>query len=197
MVYSTIAQTDRNPLSFLDSGEPASANLDKRLESLYRENLKMSEEVQQVIEGASSEMNLLDSINILAGLREASEEASRNSISFNKSRNATLKRKAGVVEDSEEGSIAPSPRPSNGNRDRLGVEKKEKRGSSVPSTREVSVKIEDGAESVASSAEGSKRESSALSLASSSLFLSCCVPLHFSLSLLHIPTKRSAQRLFC
>lgn len=103
-------------------------------------------------------MNLLDSINILAGLRDASEEASRSTISLNKSRNATLKRKAGVIEDGEEGSAAPSPRPVGGGRERLGVEKKEKRGGSVPSTREVSVKIEDGAESVTSSVDGSKRE---------------------------------------
>ena len=122
-------------------------------------------------------MNLLDSINILAGLREASEEASRSSFSLSgsKSRNATLKRKAGVVEDGEESSVAPSPRPGGGSRDRLGVEKKEKRGGSVPSTREVSVKIEDGAESVASSVEGSKRESS-------SLLLDCTLPFSSSLS---------------
>lgn len=142
-----------------ESGELSSTELDSRLESLYRENLRISETVQAHIEGASlEEMNLLDSINILAGLRDASEEASRNSFMFNKSRNATLKRKAGVVEDGEEGSAAPSPRPGNGGRDRLAVEKKEKRGGSVPSTREVSVKIEDGAESVTSSVDGSKRE---------------------------------------
>lgn len=143
-----------------DSGELSSADLDNRLETLYRENIKLSEGIQHIIEGASSDMNLLDSINILAGLRDASEEASRHalSLSSSKSRNATLKRKAPGLEDGEDSSVAPSPRPSAQSRDRLGVEKKEKRGGSVPSTREVSVKIEDGAESVASSVEGSKRE---------------------------------------
>lgn len=141
-----------------ESGELSSIELDNRLESLYRENLKLSEAVDQVIQGEYPDMNILDSINILAALREVSEEASRNAISLNKSRSTTLKRKAGAGEDGEESSIAPSPRPGPGSRDRLGVEKSQKRGTSVPSTREVSVKIEDGAESVTSSVDGSKRE---------------------------------------
>ena len=118
-------------------------------------------------------MNLLDSIKILAGLREFSEEASRTSFSLgsSKSRNATLKRKAGM-DDGEDSSVAPSPRPGGGSKDRLGVEKKEKRGGSVPSTREVSVKIEDGAESVTSSVEGSKRESSSVLFDCTSLSIS-------------------------
>lgn len=143
---------------YAESGELSSIELDNRLESLYRENLKLSEAVDQVIQGESPDMNILESINILAALREVSEEASRNAISLNKSRSTTLKRKAGAGEDGEESSIAPSPRPGPGSRDRLGVEKSQKRGTSVPSTREVSVKIEDGAESVTSSVDGSKRE---------------------------------------
>lgn len=112
-------------------------------------------------------MNLLDSINVLAGLRDASEEASRTSLSLNtggstgKPRSATLKRKAPLgLEDGEDSSVAPSPRQAAPSRERLGVHERHKkeRGGSVPSTREVSVKIEDGAESVASSVEGSKRE---------------------------------------
>lgn len=148
--------TSRVPCA--ESGELSSIELDNRLESLYRENLKLSEAVDQVIQGESPDMNIIDSINILAALREVSEEASRNAMSLNKSRSTTLKRKAGAGEDGEESSIAPSPRPGPGSRDRLGVEKSQKRGTSVPSTREVSVKIEDGAESVTSSVDGSKRE---------------------------------------
>ncbi|KAL1297357.1 hypothetical protein AAFC00_004898 [Neodothiora populina] len=153
-----IVEVEKQQAAIVETEDLASAELDSRLESLYRENLKLSEAAQHIIEGMSSEMNLLDSINILAGLRDASEEASRHSLNLSnsKSRSTTLKRKLGVSEDGEDGSAAPSPRPGNGSRERLGVEKKEKRGGSVPSTREVSVKIEDGAESATSSVEGSK-----------------------------------------
>lgn len=59
--------------ALLESSKPSRADLDERLEKLYRENLKLCEEVQHILEGKSNEMNLLDSLNILAGLREASE----------------------------------------------------------------------------------------------------------------------------
>ena len=69
--------------------------LDDRLESLYRENVKISEDVSHIIDGKSDEMSLLDSIKILAGLREASEESLHLSRSHSNSkgsgRNATLK----------------------------------------------------------------------------------------------------------
>jgi len=115
-------------------------------------------------------MNLLDSISVLQGLRSASEESSlqqaqaaaRTSAASKQRGSGIAKRKIGpgssaaqsigVTEDGEEGSAAPSPR---GGGARLSAGHKEKvRGSSAqPSTREVSVKLEDGAESVASSVE--------------------------------------------
>jgi hypothetical protein len=136
--------------------------LDDRLESLYRENVKISEEVSHIIDGNSDDMSLLDSIKILAGLREASEEslhASRSHSSNSKGRNATLKRKAGSmdVDDEASGVGSPRPGPRQGTQDRLAVEGKSRernRERSVTSTREVSVKLEDRAESVASSVEG-------------------------------------------
>lgn len=143
-----------------ETGQLSSAELDNRLEALYRENVKNSEAVQHIIENEqSSDMSLLPSISLLKALREASEDAQRIAISNSSQRNAKLKRKAGAMDDSEDVSAAPSPR-ANGSvsRDRLGVDNKPKRGGSVPSTREVSVKVEDGAESVTSSVEGSKRE---------------------------------------
>lgn len=149
--------------------------LDDRLESLYRENVKISEEVSHIIDGKSDEMSLLDSIKILAGLREASEESLQlsRSHSNSKGRNATLKRKAGSMDvDDDVASRVESPRPGptrqKTDTDRLGVEGKSRernRERSVTSTREVSVKLEDGAESVASSVEGK----SPLSLPSPSL----------------------------
>lgn len=113
-------------------------------------------------------MNLLDSIKLLAALREASEESSqslqsRNPAASNK-RSTTIKRKGGSAVGTEEGeeSSAPSPRvgpKETKDKDRLAPGREKVRGGSVTSTREVSVKIEDGAESVASSVEGSKSKS--------------------------------------
>ena len=118
-------------------------------------------------------MNLLDSIKVLQGLREASEESSQASSNVTGRRDASAnpkgrgtaatavavaagpKRKAPLTDDGEEGSAAPSPRVSGG---RLAATDpaahvKQRGGSAQPSTREVSVKIEDG-DSVTSSVEG-------------------------------------------
>jgi SAGA-associated factor 29 len=147
-----------------EAGELSDMTLDDRLESLYRENVKISEEVSHIIDGNSDDMSLLDSIKILAGLREASEEslqASRSHSSNSKGRNATLKRKAGSMDVDDEASGVGSPRPGprqSVTSDRLAVvegkSRERNRERSVTSTREVSVKLEDGAESVASSVEG-------------------------------------------
>jgi len=138
--------------------------LDDRLESLYRENVKISEEVSHIIDGNSDDMSLLDSIKILAGLREASEESLQLSRSHSNSkggRNANLKRKAGSMDVDDEVGRVESPRPGprqGAEKDRLAVSegksRERNRERSVTSTREVSVKLEDGAESVASSVEG-------------------------------------------
>ena len=111
-------------------------------------------------------MNLLDSLKILAGLREASEEATAQSqVSQPTQRAASGKLSRGnkkgsikastaaapSTEDADEVSAAPSPRISLANRY---SKDKSSRAGSVTATRETSVKIEDGAESVASSADG-------------------------------------------
>ena len=162
----------------LDANKPSNAALDERLEKLYRENLKRCEEVQHILEGKSNDMNLLDSLNILAGLREASEEslaAQMQAVQGQRERGGNSKlsrapKKAGSksqasvpptvapsTEDAgEETSAAPSPRIHlSGQASRLGAkEGKVSRANSIPATRETSVKIEDGAESVGSSADG-------------------------------------------
>lgn len=178
--------------AFAEADKPLSADIDERLEKLYRENLKLTEDVQSIIEGNSHGTHLLDSITILAGLRGASEEAaamaavsqhqsSQNSSS--RSANGKLKRaplKGGAggknagasiamttaamaavpvtasLEDGELESAAPSPMriSLSANPSRLSAKDKSSRAGSIPTTREASVKIEDGAESVASSADG-------------------------------------------
>ena len=109
-------------------------------------------------------MNLLDSIKILAGLREASEESAAQTLQQPPPQrtgtgklNRVTKKGAGkggpAVEEAEEVSAAPSPRISIGST-RLSAKDKSSRAGSIPATREASVKLEDGAESVASSADG-------------------------------------------
>ncbi|CAD0089623.1 unnamed protein product, partial [Aureobasidium mustum] len=166
-----IIDVEKEQAALLEAGELTDVTLDDRLESLYRENVKISEEVSHIIDGKSDEMSLLDSIKILAGLREASEESLQlsRSHSSSKGRNATLKRKAGSMDIDDEASGTQSPRPGGrqGTTDRLAPEGKSRernRERSVTSTREVSVKLEDGAESVASSVEANEPRSSRLQL---------------------------------
>lgn len=155
-----ILDVETQQAALLDAGKLSDMSLNERLESLYRENLKLCEEVQQILEGAAGETNLLDSINILAVLREASigEQAAApvstpRVVSGKRDRPKKGASKAStatpVLEDAvDEVSAAPSPRVSG---TRLNTKEKPSRAGSIPATREASVKIEDGVESIASS----------------------------------------------
>jgi SAGA-associated factor 29 len=166
-IGNEILQTETQQAALLDANKPVEAALDRKLEELYRENLKLCEEVQHLIAGASSDMNVLDSINILAGLREASsaEQASAAAAPLGqRDRTASSKlgrdrpkksgsrgsNSAAVTEDGGDDSTAPSPRITLGQANRLSAKDKSSRAGSIPATRETSVKIEDGVESVAS-----------------------------------------------
>jgi SAGA-associated factor 29 len=165
-----ILKTETQQAALLEAGKPVEAALDRKLEELYRENLKLCEEVQHLISGASSDMNVLDSINILAGLREASSaeaafaaaaplgQRDRTASSKLGARERPPKKSSGsrgsnsaaVTEDGGDDSAAPSPRITLGQVNRLTAKDKSSRAGSIPATRETSVKIEDGVESVAS-----------------------------------------------
>lgn len=175
-----IIQVETQQAALLDAGKSSDAALDEKLERLYRENVKICEEVSHIIEGKSNDMNLLDSINILAGLREASEESAQQIQATQSHRTASGKlsrggpKKAGAkvssaiatsTEDGEEVAAAPSPRISL-NPGRLSAKEKTSRSGSIATTRETSVKIEDGAESVASSADGVSNATSGATKAS-------------------------------
>lgn len=164
-----ILKAEIQQAELLDANKPSDGALDEKLEKLYRENLKLCEEVQHIISGTSSDMNVLDSINILAGLREASsaEQASAAAAPLSqtqrtasgklsrdrpkKSSGSKGSSSAAVTEaDEAEISAAPSPRIALGQANRLTAKDKSSRAGSIPATRETSVKIEDGVESVAS-----------------------------------------------
>ncbi|KAK1079180.1 hypothetical protein LTR33_006604 [Friedmanniomyces endolithicus] len=162
-------------IATLIEADSSTSTLDDKLEKLYRENVKICEEVQHHLEGQSNGTYLLDSINILAGLRGASEESQALTQASQSQRIASGKgarpRKDGpkpglatpaisTTENShEEVSAAPSPRIHISTAGRLSAAKDGKasvssRANSVAATRETSVKIEqDGAESVASSTD--------------------------------------------
>lgn len=141
------------------------------LEKLYRENVKLSEEYTQIVNGKSHEMNLLDSIKVLAALRESSESATAQSSNsqpvqrnasgklgrVNKKGNSSKASSTAATqasrEDPDDIPAAPSPK-IHLNPSSRSTRDKPSRAGSVSHTRETSVKLEDGAESVASSADG-------------------------------------------
>ena len=151
--------------AILSGNKPSSASLDERLEKLYRENVRLCEEVQHILEEESNDMNLLSSLKILEALRQASEEQmaqatvkelSSAQTEGKRAASGKLSRvkknsKAAATTDEPEVETAPSPRihiPARGTKE------KTSRQNSIPTTREASVKLEaDGAESVASSTD--------------------------------------------
>ncbi|KAK3116253.1 hypothetical protein LTR53_003557 [Teratosphaeriaceae sp. CCFEE 6253] len=172
-----IIELETHICALIDAGSSTAA-ADEKLEKLYRENVKICEEVQHTFEGQSNSPNLLDSINILAGLRGASEESLAASQASQSQRAASGKLARGPKKNAKNGtatpaivttedhpshddlSAAPSPRIHLSTAaSRLGAGKEGKaatssRANSVAATREPSVKIEqDGAESVASSTD--------------------------------------------
>lgn len=164
-----IIQVEEEQDAIIKSGKLSDAALDERLEKLYRENVKLSEDVAHIIEGKSNEMNLLDSISILAGLREASEESGAQLQASQGHRAASgklargpkkpgSKNQSAIAATTEDGDRTPaSASPKiviGGPSSRLNAKEKSSRSGSIATTREASVKIEDGAESVASSADG-------------------------------------------
>ncbi|KAF2151082.1 hypothetical protein K461DRAFT_279855 [Myriangium duriaei CBS 260.36] len=166
-IGNEIVEIEKQQALLVEADKPSDATLDDRLETLYREDVRLSEQIQHMIEGQSEGMSLLDTIRILQALRENADDNAPLSVSMarsasatngaSKSRSATAvaKRKAAATTDDGDDSAAPSPRVSGG---RLtagpGRDKSSARGgSAAPSIREASVKIED-AESVASSDHG-------------------------------------------
>ncbi|KAF2221992.1 SGF29 tudor-like domain-containing protein [Elsinoe ampelina] len=168
-IGNEIVEIEKQQAALLDADKLSDAALDSKLEELYRENVRLSEQIQHMIEGKSDEVNLLDNIRILQALRESAEESvplsasSVRSASANggaKSRAALVaKRKANgnpgsaITDDGDDSTIS-SPRGSGRLNAVPGREKSARGSSAAPSMREASVKIEDGAESVTSSVDG-------------------------------------------
>ena len=54
-------------------GETSSASIDDELESLYRDNVRISEETQSILDGDNNSLSIHKSLQLLAALRDASE----------------------------------------------------------------------------------------------------------------------------
>lgn len=136
-------------------GELTSASIDEQLEKLYRESLRQAEETQSILDGDNNSLSVLKSLQLLAALRDASENDNASTRTASNPKSRTLKRKLeshGPAEDSAADSPGgPSPKVAVGSSASRLIGKPSRSGS-VPVIRESSVKADDGAES----ADGSK-----------------------------------------
>ena len=160
-----IIQVEAQQAAFISSNKPSNAALDERLEKLYRENVRLCEEVQHLLEENQPDTSLQQALEILAALRQVSEaqvgqaavkELSTAQADTKRAASGKLSRvkkasKGAAVADEVEAEATPSPRILLSARN---AKEKTARQNSVPTTREASVKLDaDGAESVASSTD--------------------------------------------
>lgn len=123
---------------------PSSAKLGV-LENLYRENLKLSEEEQKILNEEPADV--IKNIGILTALRTASESEPPRNPANSKSRNQKRQKAEKVDMDGAADSPGPSPIATSAATSR--IKANTVRSVSVPSTKEVKetpVKIEEGAE---------------------------------------------------
>jgi len=141
--------------SQLARGDSPSLTIDAELEKHLRDNIRITEEIQNLIESDSGN-DLLKSLEILAALRDAHEpDPTSRAGSVGKSqRERTTKRKhTETIEDRDSiaaespGPGGPSPKVSISTSASRLIGKVASRASSVPIAREASVKAEDGGES--------------------------------------------------
>lgn len=123
---------------------PSSAKLGV-LENLYRENLKLSEEEQKILNEEPADV--IKNIGILTALRTASESEPPRNPANSKSRNQKRQKSEKVDMDGAADSPGPSPIATAAATSR--IKANTVRSVSVPSTKEVKetpVKVEEGAE---------------------------------------------------
>ncbi|OCK84366.1 hypothetical protein K432DRAFT_289125 [Lepidopterella palustris CBS 459.81] len=136
-------------------GDSPSPTIDAELEKYLRDNIRLTEEIQNLIESDSGN-DLLKSLEILSALRDAHEPdpTSRSGSAGKSQRERTTKRKHTETLDDRDSIAAESPGPGgpspkvsiSTSASRL-IGKAASRASSVPVVREPSVKVDDGGES--------------------------------------------------
>jgi SAGA-associated factor 29 len=135
----------------LARGQTPSASVDAELEKLLRENIRLTEDIQNLCESDSGN-DILKSLEILIALRDAHEpdpiSSSRAASVGKNQRDRQTKRKLTDLEDRDSvaaespGGGGPSPKVMISTKDRF-MAKAGSRAGSVPVGRESSVKVED------------------------------------------------------
>ena len=119
-----IIQVEAQQAAFISSNKPSNAALDERLEKLYRENVRLCEEVQHLLEENQPDTSLQQALEILAALRQVSEaqvgqaavkELSTAQADTKRAASGKLSRvkkasKGAAVADEVEAEATPSPR---------------------------------------------------------------------------------------
>lgn len=143
----------------LARGESPSAAADDELEKLLREDIRITEEIQSMVDAESGEnpSALLSSLEILSALRASSEPDLTSRAAGGKPQRQ-LKRKIDEDRDSvaADSPGGPSPKVAIPKVGRLMGKAAPSRSGSVPVVRETSAKLDDGAES-ADGAKGKTR----------------------------------------
>jgi SAGA-associated factor 29 len=141
--------------SQLARGDSPSSTIDVELEKHLRDNIRITEEIQNLIESDSGN-DLLKSLEILAALRDAHEPdptSRAGSVGKSQRERITKRKHTETIEDRDSiaaespGPGGPSPKVSISTSASRLIGKVASRASSVPIAREASVKAEDGGES--------------------------------------------------
>ncbi|KAK8184591.1 SGF29 tudor-like domain-containing protein [Phyllosticta citribraziliensis] len=142
-------------------GDMPPADIDNELDELVRKNIRLHEAITSLTDGSSSDssMSITQGLELLSALRAAS--ATSPDTTSNGSRQASAKVQRNpkraklepTLNDDNDSMAAESPKMSlisSGVKDRLGVggSKAGSRSGSVGATRETSVKVEDGNDSI-------------------------------------------------
>ncbi|KAF2122716.1 SGF29 tudor-like domain-containing protein [Lophiotrema nucula] len=143
----------------LGRGESPSASIDADLEKSLRENIRIVEDIQNLIESESGSNDILKQLEILAALRDAHEPdpiTTSRATSVNKGNRERQKRKhtdslddrESIAADSPGGGGGPSPKVMTSTKERFMQKSGGSRAGSVPVQRESSVKAEDAGETL-------------------------------------------------
>ncbi|KAF2005534.1 hypothetical protein P154DRAFT_542528 [Amniculicola lignicola CBS 123094] len=164
-----IVELSEEQSALIARGDSPSSKIDAELEKNLRENIRLTEEIQNLIESESGSNDILKQLEILTALRDAHEPEPLTSTPRAPSvkRDRPNKRKPTEPIDDRDSITTidsppvagPSPKVIINTAKRFLTKDPSSRGGSVPLGREGSVKAEDGADGDTPSAKGRKSRS--------------------------------------
>ncbi|KAF2740258.1 hypothetical protein EJ04DRAFT_572537 [Polyplosphaeria fusca] len=157
-VSKRIVELQEEQSARIARGDNPSASTDADLEKNLRENIRLTEEIQNHIESESGSNDILKQLEILAALRDAHEPepiSTSRAASVGKPRDRTKRKHTDSLDDRDSiaaespggGGGGPSPKVMTSTKERFMAKSGGSRAGSVPIVRESSVKAEDAAES--------------------------------------------------